>query len=152
MTLLTIVLILWFNRFLQILSPFCRFVRKKQWKFFSTYFAKRREPPQCLLKGFQNIHFGSTSQTDSRNGRLEWEMMGALGWTCVHQNKKEGRIQETSQLSRFEMGGGGSDRWWEPCPAPGNTSWSVEAHFRSTIILPPMTIISPSAIIPPFKP
>ena len=151
MTLLTIVLILWFNRFLQILSPFCRFVRKKQWKFFSTYFAKRREPPQCLLKGFQNIHFGSTSQTDSRNGRLSdrwWELWAEH--VCIRI--KKGRIQETSQLSRFEMGGGGSDRWWEPCPAPGNTSWSVEAHFRSTIILPPMTIISPSAIIPPFKP
>ena len=148
MTLLTIVLILWFNRFLQIL-----FVDlwEKNSENFSTYFAKRREPPKCPLKGFQKIRFGSTSQTDSRNGRFEWEIMGTLGWTCVHQNKK-GRIQETSQLSRFEMGGGGSDRWWEPCPAPGNTSWSVEAHFRSTIILPPMTIISPSAIIPPFKP
>ena len=107
MTLLTIVLILWFNRFLQILSPFCRFVRKKQWKFFSTYFAKRREPPKCFLEGFQNIHFGSTSQTDSRNGRLEWEMMGALGWTCVHQNKKR---EDTGDLPALSFWNG---RWWE---------------------------------------
>ena len=148
MTLLTIVLILWFNRFLQIL-----FVDlwKKTAKIFQHILPKGGSPQNAFWKVSKTSIFVPPPRQIPEMGDLSerwWELWAEH--VCIRI--KKGRIQETSQLSRFEMGGGGSDRWWEPCPAPGNTSWSVEAHFRSTIILPPMTIISPSAIIPPFKP
>ena len=50
MAFLTIVLILWFNRFFQILSPFCRFVRKNSEIFFPHIWPKGGSPPNDFWK------------------------------------------------------------------------------------------------------